>query len=83
MADKEATVYIVDVGKSMEGRRHGRSVSDLDWGMTYIWDKITSTVSFSIYIRPFSNDERLLRTARLLPLVSLGCEQQVSSKFLI
>lgn len=47
MADKEATVYIVDVGKSMQARRHGRSVSDFDWEMTYIWDKITSTVSCS------------------------------------
>lgn len=46
MADKEATVYIVDVGKSMGGKRHGRAVSDLDWAMTYVWDKITSTVSY-------------------------------------
>ena len=50
MADKEATIYIVDVGKSMGGRRYGRSVSDLDWAMTYIWDKITSTVSRSLRI---------------------------------
>lgn len=44
MADKEATVYIVDVGHSMGKKRNGRGESDLDWAMTYVWDKITSTV---------------------------------------
>ena len=43
MADKEATVYIVDLGKSMARKHHGRSESDLDWAMIYIWEKITST----------------------------------------
>ncbi|KAB8232911.1 ATP-dependent DNA helicase 2 subunit KU80 [Aspergillus alliaceus] len=45
MADKEATVYIVDVGKSMGKRRHGRSVTDLEWAMQYVWDRITETVA--------------------------------------
>lgn len=45
MASKEATVYIVDVGRSMGERRHGRSHTDLDWALDYIWDKITTTVS--------------------------------------
>ena len=44
MADKEATVYIVDVGQSMGEKRNGRTESDLDWAMTYVWDRITSTV---------------------------------------
>ena len=44
MADKEATIYIVDVGTSMGEKRNGREISDLDWAMTYVWDKITSTV---------------------------------------
>lgn len=44
MAEKEATVYIVDVGKSMGERRHGRLVTDLEWAMQYVWDKITTTV---------------------------------------
>ncbi|KAL9049711.1 MAG: hypothetical protein Q9206_005394 [Seirophora lacunosa] len=43
MAEKEATVYIVDVGASMGEYRHGRDQSDLDFAMTYVWDKITST----------------------------------------
>ncbi|KAJ5212171.1 uncharacterized protein N7498_003817 [Penicillium cinerascens] len=44
MAEKEATVYIVDVGKSMGERRHGRHVTDLEWAMQYVWDRITTTV---------------------------------------
>ena len=44
MADKEATVYIVDMGVSMGEKRSGRNESDLDWAMTYVWEKITSTV---------------------------------------
>lgn len=45
MAGKEATIYIVDLGKSMGEKRHGREVTDLDWALEYVWDKITSTVS--------------------------------------
>ncbi len=45
MAEKEATVYIVDVGKSMDERRNGREVTDLEWAMQYIWDRITTTVN--------------------------------------
>ncbi|KAK2802621.1 ATP-dependent DNA helicase II subunit 2 [Onygenales sp. PD_10] len=45
MAEKEATVYIVDVGRSMGQCHHGRSISDLDWAMQYVWDKITTTVA--------------------------------------
>ena len=44
MADKEATVYIVDVARSMGERRNGRSVTDLEWAMQYVWDRITTTV---------------------------------------
>ncbi|EAU32303.1 conserved hypothetical protein [Aspergillus terreus NIH2624] len=45
MADKEATVYIVDVGRSMGVQRNGRSVTDLEWAMQYVWDRITVTVA--------------------------------------
>ncbi|OOQ83059.1 ATP-dependent DNA helicase II subunit 2 [Penicillium brasilianum] len=45
MAEKEATVYIIDVGKSMGECRHGRSVTDLEWAMKYVWDRITTTVA--------------------------------------
>ncbi|KAK5664054.1 hypothetical protein OQA88_268 [Cercophora sp. LCS_1] len=45
MADKEATVYIVDVGEAMVDCHNGRDESDLDWGMRYVWDKISTTVA--------------------------------------
>lgn len=44
MADKEATVYIVDVGKSMGEKNGGRAETDLEWCMKYVWDKITTAV---------------------------------------
>jgi ATP-dependent DNA helicase 2 subunit 2 len=44
MADKEATIYIVDVARSMGRKTNGRQISDLDWAMLYVWDRITSTV---------------------------------------
>ena len=44
MASKEATVYIVDMGESMGKKHNGRDVTDLEWAMEYVWDKITSTV---------------------------------------
>ncbi|RAH42091.1 ATP-dependent DNA helicase 2 subunit KU80 [Aspergillus brunneoviolaceus CBS 621.78] len=45
MADKEATVYIVDLGRSMGKRYHDREVTDLEWAMQYVWDRITGTVA--------------------------------------
>jgi hypothetical protein len=45
MAGKEATVYILDLGRSMGEKRHGRDQTDLDWALEYVWDKITTTVS--------------------------------------
>jgi ATP-dependent DNA helicase 2 subunit 2 len=45
MADKEATVYIIDVSRSMGKKHSGRKESDLDWAMRYVWDKITNTVA--------------------------------------
>ncbi|EEP80657.1 conserved hypothetical protein [Uncinocarpus reesii 1704] len=45
MAEKEATVYIVDVGESTAKCHSGRTISDLDWMMNYVWDRITTTVA--------------------------------------
>lgn len=45
MAGKEATVYILDLGRSMGEKRQGRDQSDLDWALEYVWDKITTTVA--------------------------------------
>ncbi|KAF7551605.1 hypothetical protein G7046_g7676 [Stylonectria norvegica] len=47
MADKEATVFILDLGSSMAEIHSSRSESDLDWSMRYVWDKITDIVSAS------------------------------------
>ncbi|KAF2503180.1 putative Ku family DNA helicase [Lophium mytilinum] len=44
MADKEATVYIVDIGRSMGKKHHDRDKTDLDWALQYFWDKVTSAV---------------------------------------
>ncbi|CAI7643287.1 hypothetical protein PCG10_003432 [Penicillium crustosum] len=45
MAEKEATVYIVDMGRSMGEHHHGRPITDLEWAMQYVWDRITATVA--------------------------------------
>ena len=45
MADKEATVYIIDLGSTMADCHTGRIESDLDWSMRYVWDKICTTVA--------------------------------------
>lgn len=47
MADKEATIYIIDLGESMADCHNGRAESDLDWSMRYVWDKISTTVAAS------------------------------------
>lgn len=55
MAGKEATVYILDLGETMAEKRYGRSQTDLEWAMEYVWDKITTTVS------PFLMQAKILR----------------------
>lgn len=45
MADKESTVFILDLGSSMAEVHNGRSETNLDWSMKYVWDKITDIVS--------------------------------------
>ena len=44
MADKECTVFIVDVGQSMGEKRHGRDKTDLDWSLEYVWDKLGTII---------------------------------------
>lgn len=45
MADKEASVFVIDLGSSMGQTRHGRQESDLDYSLRYVYDKITSIVA--------------------------------------
>lgn len=47
MADKEATVYIVDLGRTLAEKHGDRDESDLEWSMRYVWDKISTTVAAS------------------------------------
>lgn len=44
MADKEATVFVVDVARSMGKSHQGREQSDLDWSLQYVWDKVSTIV---------------------------------------
>ncbi|KAG9241901.1 ATP-dependent DNA helicase-like protein II subunit 2 [Calycina marina] len=64
MAGKEATIYIVDVGATTAECHSGRLESDLDFGMRYVWDKITEIMaserkSFTVGIVGFRTDETL------------------------
>ncbi|KIV78563.1 hypothetical protein PV11_06207 [Exophiala sideris] len=43
--EKEATVYLVDVARSMGKKHSNREQSDLDWALKYFWDKITGIVA--------------------------------------
>lgn len=45
MADKEATVFILDLGSTMAQSHNGRTESDLDWSMQFVWDKIGDIVA--------------------------------------
>ncbi|KAH8664991.1 SPOC like C-terminal domain-containing protein [Tricladium varicosporioides] len=45
MASKEATIYIIDQGKSTAKCRNGRSESDLEYSMKYVWDKIATVMA--------------------------------------
>ncbi|RSL41737.1 hypothetical protein CEP53_012583 [Fusarium sp. AF-6] len=47
MAEKEATIFILDLGSTMAQTHSGRSEPDLDWSMRYVWDKITDIVAAS------------------------------------
>lgn len=44
MAEKQASVYVVDLGRSMGQKHNDRSETDLEYALQYVWDKITSTV---------------------------------------
>lgn len=43
--EKEATVYLIDVARSMGKKHSNREQSDLDWALKYFWDKITDIVA--------------------------------------
>ena len=45
MATKTATVFIVDVGTSMGDCHNGRSITDLEYGLQYVWDKMATIMA--------------------------------------
>ena len=75
MADKEATVFVIDMGASMGKTTQGRSLNNLDWVMQYVWDKIMSKVRYS---QVKSLTERCFQAERLMLLVSLDFVRTVS-----
>jgi len=44
MADKEATVFVIDLGASMGYREHDPEMTNLEWAMQYVWDKVAAKV---------------------------------------
>jgi len=46
MAEKEATLFVIDLGSSMGKREQGRDITNLEWSMQYVWDKITAKVLY-------------------------------------
>lgn len=44
MAEKEASVFMIDLGQSMSRKNHSREQSDLDYSLQYVWDKITNII---------------------------------------
>lgn len=45
MADKQATVYAIDIGSTTADCHNGRLESDLDYGMRYVWAKVGETMA--------------------------------------
>ena len=64
MSDKEATVYIVDTGRSMGKQNNGRRETDLEYSMRYVWDKITTTVCMNTLEMDLRLDFCFKKTAR-------------------
>jgi ATP-dependent DNA helicase 2 subunit 2 len=48
MADKELTVFVVDLGRSMGQKHHGRDESDLAWSLPCVWERMGQIVSSRI-----------------------------------
>lgn len=60
MADKRATIFIIDLGASTGECHNGRVESDLDYGMQYVWDKVADNMakpSWGVGVIGFRTDE--------------------------
>jgi len=49
MAEKEATVFVIDLGATMGKKGQGRDVTNLDWSMEYVWDRINAKVPHPLF----------------------------------
>jgi hypothetical protein len=78
MADKEATVFVIDLGASMGKATQGRPLNNLEWSMQYVWDKVLAKV---FYILRKSLKERFSQEGRRTWLVLSGFERTVGFIF--
>lgn len=51
MAGKSVTLFLIDLGASVGECNNGRVESDLDYGMKYIWNKITKIMAADLVSR--------------------------------
>ncbi|KAI6246142.1 ATP-dependent DNA helicase II subunit 2 [Erysiphe necator] len=73
MADKQATIYVIDVGSTTKELHNGRCESDLNFSLKYFWSKIAETMAtnrstLSVGVIAFRTDNTLN------PLASEGYE---------
>lgn len=45
MASKKAYVFVIDLGSTLGDCHNGRTITDLDWGMQWAWDKMATIMS--------------------------------------
>jgi len=45
MASKKAYVFVLDLGSTLGDCHNGRSITDLDWGMQWVWDKMATIMA--------------------------------------
>lgn len=64
MADKHATIYVVDVGSTTGNSHNERNETDLEYGLRYFWSKIAETMAagrttLSVGVIAFRTNETL------------------------
>ncbi|KAI1003177.1 ATP-dependent DNA helicase II subunit 2 [Podosphaera aphanis] len=64
MADKQATIFVIDIGKTTGDIRNGRTESDLNYVLQYFWAKIsdimaTNRSTLSVGVIAFRTDETI------------------------
>jgi hypothetical protein len=80
MADKEATVFVVDLGASMGKHSQGREMTNLDWCLQYVWNKISPKVQ-DVSLSAVSDRFRCSAAEKQTWWVSLDSVQPVFVEF--